>query len=59
MAGLVGCVKRWRTVLHVTVSALMLLILGLPMAPEVHAAAATARLSVTSTWQTGFIASFT
>lgn len=29
------------------------------MAPVVHAAAAAATLSVTSTWQTGFIARFT
>ena len=59
MAGLDNCVKRWRTALHVTVSALIVAILGLAITPVAHAAAATARLSVTSTWQTGFIAHFT
>ena len=59
MAGLNNCVKRWRTALHVTVSALMVAILGLAITPVAHAAAATATLSVTSTWQTGFIAHFT
>ncbi|MCV7381261.1 hypothetical protein BST11_20035 [Mycobacterium alsense] len=52
-------VKRWRTALHVTLSALMIAILGLAIAPEARAAAATATLAVQHTWQTGFIARFT
>ncbi len=59
MAGLSNYVKRWRTALHVTVSALMVALLGLAVAPVAHAAAATATLSVEHTWQTGFIARFT
>ena len=58
MAGPDNYVKRWRTALHVTMSALVVAILGL-VAPEAHAAAATATLSVEHTWQTGFIAHFT
>ncbi|SKH38185.1 chitinase [Mycobacteroides abscessus subsp. bolletii] len=49
---------RWRAVLHVAVSALVLVVLGLPAAPVARAAAVAATLSVTSTWQTGFIARF-
>ncbi|MFZ1177502.1 MAG: hypothetical protein WAO15_14775, partial [Mycobacterium sp.] len=56
MAGLDNYVKRWRTALHVTVSALMVAILGLTVTPVAHAAAAAATLSVEHTWQTGFIA---
>ena len=59
MAGLDNYVKRWRTSLHVTVSALTVAILGLAITPVAHAAAATATLSVEHTWQTGFIARFT
>ncbi|MEZ0364584.1 cellulose-binding domain-containing protein [Mycobacterium sp. pUA109] len=58
MAGLDCYVKRWRAALHVTVSALMVVLLGLAITPVAHAAAASATLSVTSTWQTGFIARF-
>lgn len=58
MAGINDYVKHWRTVLYVAMSALMLAIVGLPVAPVARAAAATATLSVTSTWQTGFIARF-
>ena len=58
MAGLDNYVKRWRTALHVTVSALIVAILGLAIPPVAHAAAVTATLSVASTWQTGFIAHF-
>ncbi len=58
MAGLDNYVKRCRAALHVTVSALILAILGLAITPVAHAAAATARLSVEHTWQTGFIARF-
>jgi cellulase/cellobiase CelA1 len=59
MAGLNNYVKRWRTALHVTVSPLIVTVLGLAVTPVAHAAAAAATLSVTSTWQTGFIANFT
>ncbi|QUR69775.1 cellulose-binding domain-containing protein [Mycobacterium spongiae] len=63
MAGLKNRVERWRTALHVTVPAsivaMMVTILGLTITPVAHAAAARATLSVSSTWQTGFIAHFT
>src|ERR1700751_6258395 len=59
MARLNNYVKRWRTALHVTVSALTVAILGLAITPVAHAAAIMATLSVTSTWQTGFIAHYT
>jgi cellulase/cellobiase CelA1 len=58
MAGLNNYVKRCRAALHVTVSALTIAVLGLAHTPAAHAAAAAATLSVTSTWQTGFIARF-
>lgn len=58
MAGLKNYVKRWRTALHVSVSALKVAILGLTITPVAHAAAATATLAVEHTWQTGFIARF-
>lgn len=59
MAGPDNYVMRWRTALHVTLAALIVAILGLAITPVAHAAAVTAMLSVTSTWQTGFIARFT
>jgi cellulase/cellobiase CelA1 len=59
MAGSDNYVKRWRTALHVTMSASIVAILGLTNNPVAHAAAVTATFSVTSTWQTGFIARFT
>ena len=59
MAGLNNYVKRWRTALHVTVPASIVAILGLAVTPVAHAAAATATLSVSHSWQTGFIARFT
>jgi cellulase/cellobiase CelA1 len=58
MAGRDKYVMRCGTWLHVTMSALIVAVLGLALAPAAHAAAATATLSVTSTWQTGFIARF-
>ncbi|OBK20849.1 hypothetical protein A5634_11745 [Mycobacterium asiaticum] len=58
MGGPDNHVKRWRTVLHVAVSALVVAILGLAGTPPAHAAAATATLSVSHTWQDGFIAHF-
>lgn len=51
--------QRWRAALHATVSAVVAAAFGLSVAPTAHAAAGIARLSVTSTWQTGFIARFT
>ena len=59
VAGLDSCVTRWRVALHVIVSLLIVVTSGLAITPVVHAAAAAARLSVSSTWQTGFIAHFT
>jgi cellulase/cellobiase CelA1 len=59
MAGLNSYVNRWRAALHVSVSALILAVLGLTITPVAHAAAATATLSVSHAWQTGFIAHFT
>ncbi|OBK71317.1 cellulose-binding domain-containing protein [Mycobacterium sp. 1274761.0] len=58
VAALRNCLKHRRTVLHVIVAALMVAVLGLAITPVSYAAAATARLMVTSTWQTGFIARF-
>jgi cellulase/cellobiase CelA1 len=59
MAGLGNCVKRWQTALHITMSALIAAVFGLAVTPVAHAAAATATLSVSHAWQTGFIAHFT
>ncbi|QZA09808.1 cellulose-binding domain-containing protein [Mycolicibacter heraklionensis] len=59
MAGIHSCVKRCRAALHVAVAAVMVVILGFATTAVAHAAAARATLSVTSTWQTGFIARFT
>lgn len=58
MAGLDYCLRRWRAALHVTVSALLVAVVGLGVAPAAQAAAATATLQVEHTWQTGFIARF-
>ncbi len=52
-------VMRWRAALHLAVSAVILAAFGLPLAPAAHAAAPVATLSVSSTWQTGFIGHFT
>ncbi|MCV7440395.1 cellulose-binding domain-containing protein [Mycobacterium seoulense] len=59
MSGPNNRVKRWRTALHATVSALLVAIPGLAATPAARAAAATATLSVEHAWQTGFIANFT
>ena len=59
MAGLNNYEKLWRTALHVTLSAFIVAILGLGITPVAHASAVMATLSVTSTWQTGFIAHYT
>lgn len=58
VAGSGNYVRRWRAALHMMVSVLMIAIAGLIITPVAHAAAARATLSVTSTWQTGFIARF-
>jgi cellulase/cellobiase CelA1 len=58
MAGLDSYVKHRRTALQLAVSVWIVAILGLAATPVAHAAAASATLSVTSTWQTGFIAHF-
>lgn len=58
MAALNNYVKRWRTALHIVVSALIVAALGLAVTPVAHAAAATATFTVQHTWQTGFIARF-
>ncbi|WP_076240832.1 MULTISPECIES: cellulose-binding domain-containing protein [unclassified Mycobacterium] len=59
MAATNRSVRRWRTALHVIVSAMVVVLVGLAIPPVARAAAATATLTVTSTWQTGFIARFT
>lgn len=59
MAELKYRVKRWRTALHASVSAVLVAALGLAISPAAHAAAASATLSVEHAWQTGFIANFT
>jgi cellulase/cellobiase CelA1 len=51
-------VKRWRTAFHAAASALMVVFLGLATTPVAHAAAATATLSVSHSWQDGFIAHY-
>jgi hypothetical protein len=58
-AGLDSCVTRWRVALHVIVTLLIVVTSGLTITPLAHAAAAAARLSASSTWQTGFIAHVT
>jgi Cellulose binding domain len=59
VAGLDSCVTRWRVALHVIVTLLIVVASGLAITPVAHAVAAAARLSVSSTWQTGFIAHYT
>lgn len=59
MAGVDNCVKLWRTALHAAVAALMVVMLGFAITPAAHAAAAAATLSVSHSWQSGFIAHFT
>ncbi|MEB3030629.1 cellulose-binding domain-containing protein [[Mycobacterium] nativiensis] len=59
MAGLSIYAKRWRATLRLVASVLLVAAVGLPAMPVADAAAARARLSVDSTWQTGFIARFT
>ena len=58
MAGLDNYVKRGRAAFHVTMTPLVVAVLGLAIAPVAHAAVATATLSVEHSWQTGFIAHF-
>ena len=59
VAGMDSCVTRWRVALQVMVTLVMVVISGLAITPVALAAASAARLSVSSTWQTGFIAHFT
>ncbi|MFV0493959.1 cellulose binding domain-containing protein [Mycobacterium sp.] len=59
MTGRNRYVKPWRTVLHAVVSAFVIALTGLGVAPVAHAAAPAATLWVSSAWQTGFIAHFT
>jgi len=59
MTGLNRYEKPWRTALHVALSAFVVAILGVGIAPVAHAGAATATLLVEHTWQTGFIARYT
>ena len=47
--------KRCRAALHLVVSALTVIVLGLAGSPVAHAAAAGARFVVQHTWQDGFI----
>ena len=59
MSGSGRDVTRWRAALHVAMAALVVAAAGLAITPVAQAATpATATLSVTSTWQTGFIARF-
>lgn len=50
--------KRWGAALHVMLSAVLVGVLGLAVAPVAHAAAVAATFTVEHTWQTGFIARF-
>jgi cellulase/cellobiase CelA1 len=59
MAGPQNCVKRWRTALHVALSAVVVGVAGFVVTPAVDAAAVSATLAVEHAWQTGFIARFT
>jgi hypothetical protein len=59
MTALKRCEKLWRTPLHVTLSAFVVVVLGLCIAPVAHAAAIMANLSVEHAWQDGFIARYT
>lgn len=51
--------RRRRSAGRAALAVLLLAVPGLAGSPAAQAATAGARLSVTSTWQTGFIASFT
>jgi Cellulose binding domain len=59
MTGLNCYEKPWRTALHVALSAFVVGIVGVGIAPVAHAGAATATLSVEHAWQDGFIARYT
>jgi cellulase/cellobiase CelA1 len=58
MGALGKYVQRWRTTLLVGVSTAMVVVLGFVGAPAADAAAAGATLSVSHSWQDGFIAHF-
>jgi len=51
-------VKRLRIALRAATSAVIVVIVGFATTPVAHAAAASATLSVSHSWQTGFIAHF-
>jgi cellulase/cellobiase CelA1 len=59
VAGPSSRVTRLRVALQAMIALSMVVTSGLAMTPVARAAAAAARLSVSSTWQTGFIAHFT
>lgn len=59
MAGLEYYLRRRHGAFRVAVATLMIAILGLATNTVAQAATVAATLSVTSTWQTGFIARFT
>lgn len=59
MAEVESRATRWRVALHATVASVMAVASAVAITPEADAASAGARLSVSSTWQTGFIAHFT
>ncbi|MCV7011481.1 cellulose binding domain-containing protein [Mycolicibacterium madagascariense] len=59
MAVLEECARRRRVVVHLLVAWVVAVAAGLTITPVAHAAVVGARLSVSSTWQTGFIAHFT
>lgn len=58
VAGLDNHVKRLRIALRAATSAVIVVIVGIATTPVAHAAAASATLSVSHSWQTGFIAHF-
>jgi hypothetical protein len=59
MTGLNRYEKPWRTAFHVALSAFVVVIIGVGIAPVARAGAATATLFVEHAWQDGFIARYT
>lgn len=59
MAGLGDRMGYWRRVAHMALASVLVWALGVVVSPAAQASAVRATLSVTSTWQTGFIAGFT
>jgi cellulase/cellobiase CelA1 len=58
MGGLDACVRRWNTALRVVVATAVVAAVGFAGIPAADAAAAGATLSVSHSWQDGFIAHF-